>query len=144
MKETTEAIYDVLSTDSTLLAMLTAQVPFNDPNGTASTKNSIVPSDIVKKAMSTPLVSIQEGSRLKIGSKLISDTVFIRCYNEDRKSYIEINNIIDRIITLLDGVEITIEDKVLVELNWEATLPGLRDEPLGMKFKEARFRILVL
>lgn len=144
MKETTKAIYDVLSSDTTLLDMLASQSPFNDPDGTAQTINSIVPADMVKQAMSTPLITIQEGSRLKIGSKLISDTLFIRCYNEMRKSYIEIDTIIDRVITLLDGVEISIDGKVFVKIEWEVTLPGLPDEPLDMKFKETRFRVLVL
>ena len=144
MKETTKAVYNVLSSDSTLLDMLTAQPPFNNEDGASQAKNSIVPSDVVRKAMSTPLISIQEGSRLKIGSKLISETLFIRCYNENSKSYVEINNIVDKIVTLLDGVEISIEGKVLVKIEWEATLPGLEDEPLDMKFKEARFRVLIL
>lgn len=144
MKGTTKAIYDTLSGDSALLAKLASNAPYYDPNGTSETVNSIVPSDMVTRIIATPFLMVQEGSELSIGSKLIAESVFIRCYNDKRKSFVEINEIMDAVKALLDGAEITLSDKRLVKIKWEITLPALSDEPLDMKFKEQRYRILVI
>jgi len=144
MNKTVEAIYDILAADDTLVSLLALNPPFYNPNGDEARVNSIIPADIVENSMTAPFLVIQEGSELKIGSKLESQSLFFRCYNDRQKSYITIDEILNRIKAMLDNLEITVENKVVVKLGWEATMPGLLDESLGMKFKESRYRLLVL
>lgn len=144
MKGTSEAIYKKLIGDSTLTNLLASNKPFYDATGSSSKSNSIVPADIVNRKLSLPILVIQEGQELKIGTTLTSETVFIRCYNDVSKSYVEINSVLDRVRVLLDDAQLDISDKVSVQVVWEATLQGLVDESLDLKFKESRYRVLVL
>lgn len=144
MKATSKAIYNILVNDNTLLSMLATNAPFYQTGGTKSKVNSIVPADIVERALETPFLVIQEGSEIRLEEFLKSETVFVRCYNDRVKSYIDINTILDKVQSLLHDAQISIDDRVLVRCQWETTLPGLLDESIGLKFKESRYRLLVL
>jgi len=144
MTGTSEAIYNLLVADTALTDLLGSNKPFYNKSGTSAKTNSIVPADIVSGVKNLPIIVIQEGQELSIGTTLTSETIFIRCYNDIEKSYIDINSVLDRVRVLLDDAQLTIGDKVAVSCGWEATLPGLVDESLNLKFKESRFRLLVL
>lgn len=144
MKSANEKIYSLLAADETLTDMLGLNAPFYDPSGTQTRANSIVPADMVKRKFNTPFVTIQEGSETKIGSTLKDESFFIRCYNDIRKSYVRINEILDRIRELLDGANLELSDRVFVKASFEARLPGLEEEGMELKFKEERYRLQVL
>lgn len=144
MKDVTKAIYQKLSADTSLVNMLATNPPFYDPKGTKAKANSIVPADIVEEAIETPFLVLQEGTEVAIGVKLETESLFIRCYNSKGKSYYEINQILDKVKSILDNSDLTTDSKRVVELQWEATMPGLVDQSLDLKFKEARYRLLVL
>lgn len=144
MLKISEALYEALKENSDLLNMLAENTPFYDSSGEASTENSIVPADIVETPIDCPFLVIQEGNETRIGYILTNDTIFIRCYNSRDKSYVEINQILDEVKKTLHRSEIALDAKVRVSIEWETTLPGLVDEPLGLKFKESRYSILVL
>ena len=143
MKGTNESIYNLLKVNTELLDMLGKNTPIIG-NGTSSTLNSIVPSDLVNKKLNTPYITIQEGNENKSGSHTMNQSFFIRCYNDDSKGYIEINTILDKIREILDGSELTLEDRRFLEINFESRLPGLREETMQQKFKEERYRVKVL
>lgn len=144
MKSSNERIFALLVNDETLTDMLGVNAPFYNPEGIVSRKNSIVPADMVNRKMAMPVVGIQEGTETKIGHELKDESFFIRCYNDVSKSYIRINEILDRIRELLDGSELTLSDRVFVDISFEARMPGLVDEEIGLKFKEERYRLTVL
>jgi len=144
MRKTSEAIYNILVADNSLISMLASNAPFYNPSGTKTRSNSIIPADIVERALDTPFLVIQEGSESMLDEHLRSETIFIRCYNDRVKSYIDINKILDRVQTLLHEAQFSIDDRTLVRCQWETTLPGLLDESIGLKFKESRYRLLVL
>jgi hypothetical protein len=143
MKGTNQAIYNLLKVNEELLAMLGSNTPIIG-TGTASTANSIVPSDLVNKKLNTPYITIQEGNENKSGGHTMNQSFFIRCYNDDSKGYIEINEILDKIREILNGSELTLEDRRFIEINFESRLPGLREETMQQKFKEERYRVKVL
>lgn len=144
MISSSEKIYLLLSSDDTLVNMLGYNSPFYDPNGTMSKANSIVPADMVKRRLNTPFITIQEGSETRVGSSLIDESFFIRCYNDVSKSYVKINEILDRVREILDGASLTLSDRVFVKISFEARLPGLEEEGMELKFKEERYRLQVL
>lgn len=139
-----EKIYLLLSSDTTLTDMLGLNAPFYDDTGTETRANSIVPADMVKRKLNTPFITIQEGSETKIGSNLKDESFFIRCYNDIRKSYVRVNEILDRVRDLLDGADLELSDRVLVKVSFESRLPGLEEEGMELKFKEERYRLQVL
>ena len=143
MKDTNLGIFELLSNDDTLLLMLASNAPYHNPNGVTSKANSIVPSDVANRKMETPFITIQEGNENKIGH-VLSQSIFIRCYNDIRKSYITINEVLDRVRVLLDGVDLTLTDRRHVKTYFESRLPGLVEEAMELKFKEARYRVTVL
>jgi hypothetical protein len=144
MRGTNEAIYNLLVADTTLVNMLASNKPYYNTSGVSSKSNSIIPADVADRKLNVPIVIIQEGNELSIGTNLVSETIYIRCYNDVDKSYFDINRVLDRVRTLLHDAQLNISDKVAVRVEWEATLGGLVDESLNLKFKESRFRVLVL
>ena len=143
MVNTNQKIYNVLINDATLLALLAENAPFHDSDGTASKANSIVPADVANRKMETPFITIQEGNENKSGKVLIQ-SFYIRCYNNIKKSYITINEILDRVRSLLDGSDLTLTDRRHIKTTMESRLPGLVEEGMELKFKEERFRVEVL
>ena len=144
MKDTSEAAYNILIADDTLTDMLAENAPYHNAGGDSSKVNSIIPADIANRKLTMPILVIREGQELSIGTHLVSETLFVRCYNGVDRSYIDINDILDRVKTLLSDAQLSISDKVMVRVEWEATLSGLIDESLNLKFKESRYRVLVL
>jgi hypothetical protein len=143
MKSTNATIYDLLTSDSELLSMLASNAPFYSPNGTKSTANSIVPADMVKRELETPFITVQEGNENKSGH-VLSQTFYVRCYNDVSKSYIEINEILDKVREILNNSEMTLTDRRHVKSDFESRMPGLVEEAMELKFKEERFRFEVL
>lgn len=143
---TTKAIYDTLIADSTLMGFLALNKPYYKPNDTtAPTKaNSVLPFAIIERKLDCPFMTIGEGQNLRIGEFLESETIYIRCYNDMGKTFVDINKVLDRVKSLLDKSSLTIEDRTKVKIVFESTLDGLVDEAIGLKFKESRYRILVL
>lgn len=144
MKSSLKAIYDVLSGDSELLSMLASNSPYYNSKGASSTKNSIVPLGMITRKMNTPLVAIGEGTETRIGNHLKDESFYVRCYNDLGKSTVEINTILERVIVLLDRKDFTLTDRVHVSTRYEATMPPLVDEEINLKFREQRYRLLVL
>lgn|SRR3990172_6784310 len=141
---TSLAIYNLLVADNTLVNKLASNAPFYSPDGVSAKANSIIPADIANRKLNVPILIIQEGQELKLGTTLASETVYIRCYNDVEKSYFDINSVLDRVRVLLDDAQLSLSDKVSVQVVWEATLQGIVDESLNLKFKESRYRVLVL
>jgi hypothetical protein len=146
MNSTTSAIYDILQADLTLLNLLATNTPFYSPSGSTSKANSIVPAGQISGKFNTPFVSLQEGNLTLISEKLKDESFYVRCYNDINKTGVAINNILDRIIELLDRVELNIVDEKhrFVKIKWESRLPLLVDEGFNLNFREDRYRLFIL
>lgn len=141
---TVTAIHDILKADTELLNLLPLNAPYYNRDGTRTRGNSILPNELAERKMVLPVLVIQEGNEVKMGTELESETIYLRCYNDKRKGYVDINNILDRVREVLDRSVLEISDKRFVKIGWETTLPGLVDESVDLKFKEQRYSLLVL
>lgn len=144
MKDGLKAIYDTLSGSTELVSLLASNAPYYNSKGVSAQVNSIVPLGMITRKMNTPLIAIGEGTETKIGSKLMDESFYVRCYNDPSKSTVEINTILEIVIQLLDGKDFSLSDRVHVDTTYEATMPPLHDEELNLKFKEQRYRLRVL
>jgi hypothetical protein len=146
MKIAKDAIYDILSGDTTLKSYLAANSPFYNSEGTKTTANSIIPAGKATTATLTPFITIQGGPRSKVDplGNAFDEFFYIRCYNDNKKTFVEIDNIIQRIEQLIDGVEITLSGDSCVLATLEDVGAELEDEALELNFKEARFRVRLI
>lgn len=147
MNSVMTAIVNILKADSTLVNMLGSNKPFYSKGvaQTSSKSNSFIPADMLGNDLNTPIISLGFGTRIRIGdTALESETVYIRCYNDINKSYVEINNIIQRIKLLLDNANLSLSEGAFVKITFDSLSDGLPDEPLNMKFREIIFQVLVL
>lgn len=143
MKSAKKAVYDILSSDDTLLALLAQNAPYYDPKGTQNTLNSVLPASKATSTTKTPFIQIQSGPRVKIDSmgNMYDEFFYIRCYNDIEKAYVEIDNIIERIELLLDDTSLTLADGTNVKTTLEDVDMEREDETLELNYKEARFRV---
>lgn len=145
MNDTINEIYKVLIADTTLTNMLASNKPAHNPSGTSARTNSIVPQAVASEKMNVPFIMLAEGSETKIGSKLLDESLYVRCYNDRKKSNVVINQIIERVKTLLDGKVLTLTSRRQVEkVKYETTLPPLLDEEVNLRFRESRYRLFLL
>jgi len=146
MNSTTSAIYDILQDDLTLVNMLGSNRPFHSPSGALSKQNSIVPAGQINGKFITPFVSLQEGNLTLISEKLKDESFYVRCYNDINKTGVAINNVLDRVVELIDRVELNIVDEKhrFVKIKWESRLPLLVDEGFNLNFREDRYRLYIL
>ncbi len=144
MQGTTQAISEILMADITLLNMLAMNAPIGRPSATKSKVASIVPVDQVKTKMATPYLTIQEGVEVFTGYTRKRQSVYIRCYNDLSKSYIEINQILDRVRLLLHRTELDLSDRTLVECLCEGRSAALEDEGFEQNYKEEQYGVTVL
>ncbi|MGH3850399.1 MAG: hypothetical protein ACRDRT_11970 [Pseudonocardiaceae bacterium] len=143
MNEQRQAITELLQSDATLKAMLAANKPWwkigkTDP---ADQKWSIIPYDQYKNQV-PPFITIQAGSSNQAGYKLLEDFFFIRCYNASDKTYVSITDILSRVNVLLHRHRFNFAGSSSIETLYETTGPELLDEGYGLKFREARYRLL--
>ena len=140
-----EAIYDRLKDDTTLTTMLASNKPFNDSRGTADGVNSILPMGIADGKTLKPFISIQDGVANLTGEKrLVSSTFYIRVYNSPDKTFVQINQIADRVVELIHLYDFNLEDGVHVETKFESALQSATDQAMNLNFRELRFAMLVL
>lgn len=138
------AIYERLIGDDGLKALLPNNSPFYDKKAAPAKKFSIVPAGMGRADMAKPFITIQEGVSTRIGYYLIDESFWIRVYNTKEKSYVDIDEIADTIITLLDRYEFSVDNKVHVRTLYESTLQAATDESLDLNFRELRFRMYLL
>lgn len=144
MQGTVQSISEILQADSILLGMLALNAPIGRPDATKTKVASIMPIHKVKGKIATPFLTIQEGVEVFTGYTSKRQSVYIRCYNELSKSYIEINQILDRVRILLHKVELDLLDRTLVECKCEGRMPALEDEAFELRYKEEQYGITVL
>jgi hypothetical protein len=144
MKGTTKAIYNILKDDLELLSMLAENPHFSSLRGSQSKDNSILPSGQIRKDLNTPFLSFQEGSETFFGEEIKRQIFYIRCYNSKQKTYVEINEVLERVRELLNKAVLVLDDRVSVKCKSEGRLPALEDEPFALNYKEERYSVVVL
>lgn len=144
MLEQKQKLAEVLQADSTLVNMLASNKPFYNPSGTVAKVNSILPIGMIKSRMSYPVLAIQSGGSTKIGENFFDEIIFVRAYNSKDKSFVLVQQILERVKELLDGYEFNFVNSVHIKTMFEWCSPELEDEPLELNFQEMRFRTFIL
>lgn len=144
MTGTISSIYTILKNDTTLVDMLSANYHFTVTRGVQTKENSIIPSSYIKKDLNTPFLSIQEGSEMFYGETVKRQIFYIRCYNSKQKTYVQINEILERVRFLLHKADLVLDDRVKVSCRCEGRLPALEDQAFALNYKEERYSVVVL
>jgi hypothetical protein len=148
-----QTIWETLATDPFLVApeedqkvTLAENPPFNNEKGTKSRVNSIIPAGKAGASTKTPFITFMSGPRVKVDplGHIFDEFYYIRCYNDTRKAYIEIDTILERIENLLDDANLSLADGGTVLSTLEATDPEREDEAMNLNYRESRYRVRIV
>jgi hypothetical protein len=144
MKDIKSKIYNVLSSDTTLVNMLGLNKPFNNPAGTAAKKNSVMPAFVATGQTVTPFLTIQGGPETIISDRFYTSVVYVKIYNQTNKTFVSIDEIVSRVVSLLHLQQLGLSEGVQVKMVRESVSAEFQDEGLKMNFKEITFRVYML
>lgn len=144
MQAEKNAIYQKLKADSSLLSMLADNPPYANPSGTKSKANSIVPAGAATAKTATPFITIQGGGEVQVGRKFFVETMYIRVYDAQPKYFVRIDQVMEKIKSILDHSDLTLTENRFIQIEYESALTELTDEALNLNFREAVFRISLL
>lgn len=142
MYDTKLEIYNKLKADSSLLNMLALNKPYFNVSGYASTVNSIIPAGKATGETISPFITIQAGPETRFQEHSYNAFFYIRVYNSNDKSFVDIDKIAQRVIDLLDESTLTLTTAVFVKLIYEDISVEDTDEELNLNFREMKFRVL--
>lgn len=144
--EIRKAVYDAIARDKAIISMLPKNANWSSPEGGEEKEiNSIMPVDKFdyhKHAM--PVITIQIGSSIRSDYHLIEDILYIRCYNNSQKSFVDITKILSMIVRKLHRAELPLKDNRLVECVWTGTSAESVDEAYHLPYREATFTIAIV
>lgn len=138
------AISNALKANDDLTALLAESAPVNNPNGTKSKANSIVPmSKIVEETGTrpTPLIGIRSGNMTRVGYNSYDVFIFIRCYTSLDKAFVVNNKIVSLVNRLLDRQYITVPTAAIAEMTLEQVSGEEYDEGYKLNYRECQFRL---
>jgi hypothetical protein len=142
MYDTKLEIYNKLKADSSLLNMLALNKPYFNVSGSTSTVNSIIPAGKATGETISPFITIQAGPETRFQEHSYNAFFYIRVYNSNDKSFVDIDKIAQRVIDLLDESTLTLITAVFVKLIYEDISVEDTDEELNLNFREMKFRVL--
>jgi hypothetical protein len=143
MKNIREAIGNLLQSDDILLAMLAENKSWADETQSGK-EYSIIP--VLKSPLSMmPYITIMYLSDTQTGYMLKDAVFMIRCYNATDKTFVEIDEVLERVIALLHRHRFTdLDGNVNVQTEYNFTGTELEDQAYQQNFREAQFSILYL
>lgn len=146
MKEVKLAVYDILVDDDTLVDMLAANPPFDNPKGAKNKTHSIIPAAFTAIKTKTPFITIQGGPRVKRDpmGHYFDEFLYIRCYNDSKKAFITIDSILEKIQQLLDNSSLSLDDNAHIFMSLESTDVERIDEALDLNYRESSYRIEIV
>nr|DAV53564.1 MAG TPA: Protein of unknown function (DUF3168) [Caudoviricetes sp.] len=144
--EIRQAVYRAIVSDKKLMSLLADNANWAQPEGTKKSKtNSVMPVDKFDyNKCEMPIVTIQLGGAVRADYHLVEDILYIRCYNNSQKSYVEITKILSIIVKKLHRTELKLADNRLVECVWTSTSAESIDEAYHLPYREATFTIAVV
>jgi hypothetical protein len=142
-----QSIANHLKSDAGLVDMLAVSTPIMNANGTPEKVNSIVPMSKVADETShrpCPLIGIRSGDLQRAGYHTYDVFVYIRCYNNVDKAYVEINDILSFVNKLLDRQFITIPTVATAEMVLQSMTGEEYDEGFKLNYRECVFRLQIM
>jgi hypothetical protein len=145
-KEVYEAVCDKLLASPELVGKLAKSRPISNSKGALDRRNSIVPmSKIMDQTAGrpTPLLGVRSGNMTKAGFHSFDVFIFIRCYNSLDKTYVEINEVMSLVASLLDKQNLTMESAVLADMTLEQIGDEEYDEGYKLNYREGLFKLTI-
>jgi hypothetical protein len=151
MKSAKEQIAQFIKQDAILLAMLASNIPFNDKNGTAMEANSIIPKGQLSGRLDSggkinaPIITIGSVSSSKLGHFAYDEIFDLTIYDDEMKSYVTIDDIIDRLREILDKKFFILD---IGEVNFNTEVQGvgqdMNDPDFHLNFKKITVRLYII
>lgn len=139
-------IVDVLGAEPKLVGdtgLLAVSKSYID-GSTEGRLQSIVPMTKImdgQQSRPTPLIGIRSGQMTRVGFNSYDVFVFIRCYTSLDKAFVENNEIMSLVNTLLDRQIITVPTAAIAEMTLEQVSGEEYDEGYKLNYRESQFRL---
>ena len=134
----------LVSDDENTPGLLAPSTPVNNPDGEQSRANSIVPMSKVaneRTSRPTPLIGIRSGQMVKTGFNSYDVFIFIRCYTSLDKAFVENDEILSLVNSLLDNAFLPIPSAAVAEMTLEQVSGEEYDEGFKLNYRESQFRL---
>lgn len=143
INEPRAAIYNALSANAELVDMLAENTLWSDRRLAPSKAYSIVPMDKID-GLKPLFIGIMAG-QTTLTAEFTHDVFFyIRCYNNRDKTYVDIDNALSLVYDSLHRKKLPMVGAVNVKTYHETTLDEMVDEANNMRYRESRYRLVVL
>lgn len=146
MHEQRKAILELLQNDEELLKLLASNKAFWNENLEEEARYSILPVDKIYDGIKTPFLTVQLGGENQVGTTLLDAFAYIRCYNEEDKTFVNIDAVLSRVKVLLHKHRFAqyADNAVSIDTVYETTGPEARDEAYRLNYRESRYRLTYL
>lgn len=144
MNDIKEKIHNLLSINNELVDMLALNSPFNNPSANKERIYSLLPWGVATEQTNTPFLTIQGGGENRISNTFFTNLIYIKVYNSTKKTFYDIDTIINKVIDLIQFKEIDLDTKVCVKIVRESVSSEFKDEALNKNYKEITFRLYML
>lgn len=139
--ELRQAIYELLVEDDTLMDMLAANNAWWLAKSEKKKEYSVVPASKGDKLTATPFLTVQNLVDSQVGTNLKNAFFVVRCYNATDKTYVEIDDVLRRVHTLLHRHTFQLDGLASVNTVYETTGAELEDQAYGLNFRESQYRV---
>jgi len=133
-----------MKADATLVALLATNRPYYKPKGSLSKENSIVPSEFIPELKNSPVIAIKAGVMTKTSVNLYDAIILIRCYNSMDKAYVDINKVLSRIETTIQGKMFSLTGMVNIATELETIGEESVDDAYQLRFRELSVRLQLI
>jgi hypothetical protein len=137
-------IVKVLKDDPVLVAMLAENPPYYQPDAPKAKANSIVPTDFIPELKNMPAIGVRAGVTTRRGVSMIDAIILVRCYNNMDKAFVDINKVLSRVETLVNGKLFELTGMVNIATTFETISQESVDDAYQLRFREAAFRLQLI
>lgn len=132
-----------LVADNALVGLLAENRPWNDKNGPLDRRHSIVPMSEIERMI--PLyVGILQGPAVLQSFASYETFTYMRVYNTLDKTYYDIDRVIAELSRVLHHARLDMPNTSFIQVELEEVGIDSIDDALRQRYREARFRIVVL
>lgn len=146
MHDQRKAILELLQNDEELLRLLATNSAFWNQDLESEARYSIIPVDKIWDGIKTPFVTVQIGGEDLVGHKLLDAFVYVRCYNDNDKTFVSIDSVLSRVKALLHRHRFAqyADNAVSIDTVYETTGPEASDQAYNLNYRESRYRVTYL
>lgn len=146
MNDQRKQFIEALQNDAKLLKLLATNNAFWNDGLPASKKFSIIPVDKANSKVKTPFVTVQVSNENLISTKLTDAFIYVRCYNSEDKTFVDIDKVLSRVKAILHSNRFKqyADNAVSIDTVYESTGPESSDQAYALNYRESRYRLLYI